>query len=81
MRLSRPWQHVFTLQGAEHAYRVLIGIDDEGALTLTPGKNDSLCQPVFRQDVKCPRSRCWAVPFAVSSPSKTGRHSIVPATA
>jgi two-component system, NarL family, sensor kinase len=45
---------VFTLQGAEHAYRVLIESMNEGALTLTPGKMILYANRCFARMVKCP---------------------------
>jgi two-component system, NarL family, sensor kinase len=45
---------VFTLQGAEHAYRVLIESMNEGALTLTAGKMILYANQCFARMVKCP---------------------------
>ena len=46
---------VFTLEGAEHAYRVLIESMNEGALTLDGWQDDSLRQPVLRLEwSSCP---------------------------
>jgi PAS domain S-box-containing protein len=45
---------VFTLQGAEHAYRVLIESMNEGALTLTTGKIILYANQCFARMVKCP---------------------------
>ena len=45
---------VFTLQGAEHAYRVLIESMNEGALTLTHRKTILYANQCFARMVKCP---------------------------
>jgi len=45
---------VFTLQGAEHAYRVLIESMHEGALTLTVDKTILYANQCFAKMVKCP---------------------------
>jgi PAS domain S-box-containing protein len=45
---------VFTLQGAEHAYRVLIESMNEGALTLTADKTILYANQCFARMVKCP---------------------------
>lgn len=45
---------VFTLQGAEHAYRVLIESMNEGALMLTTDKNILYANQCFARLVKCP---------------------------
>ena len=45
---------VFTLQGAEHAYRVLIESMNEGALTLTADKMILYANQCFARMVKCP---------------------------
>ncbi len=47
-------QQVFTLQGAEHAYRMLIESMNEGALTLTSGAVILYANQSFAQMVKCP---------------------------
>jgi two-component system NarL family sensor kinase len=46
--------HVFTLQGSEHAYRVLIESMNEGALTLTTDKLILYANQSFARMVKCP---------------------------
>ncbi len=46
--------HVFTLEGAEHAYRVLIESMNEGALTLTTDKTILYANECFARMVKCP---------------------------
>jgi two-component system NarL family sensor kinase len=45
---------VFTLQGAEHAYRVLIESMNEGALTLTADETILYANQCFARMVKCP---------------------------
>jgi PAS domain S-box-containing protein len=45
---------VFTLQGAEHSYRVLIESMNEGALTLTADKTILYANQCFARMVKCP---------------------------
>jgi PAS domain S-box-containing protein len=45
---------VFTLQGAGHAYRVLIESMNEGALTLAPDKTILYANHCFSRMVKCP---------------------------
>src|ERR1022692_3330277 len=45
---------VFTLEGAEHAYRVLIESMNEGALTLTVDKIILYANQCFARMVKCP---------------------------
>jgi two-component system, NarL family, sensor kinase len=45
---------VFTLQGAEHAYRMLIESMNEGALTLTVDKTILYANQCFAKMVKCP---------------------------
>src|SRR5438477_11971854 len=45
---------VFTLQGAEHAYRVLVESMNEGALTLTADKMILYANSCFARMVKCP---------------------------
>jgi len=45
---------VFTLQGAEHAYRMLIESMNEGALTLTVDKTILYANQCFARMVKCP---------------------------
>jgi PAS domain S-box-containing protein len=45
---------VFTLHGAEHAYRVLIESMNEGALTITAGKMILYANQCFARMVNCP---------------------------
>jgi two-component system NarL family sensor kinase len=51
---GRQGPQVFTLQGAEHAYRVLIESMNEGALTLTADKMILYANQCFARMVKCP---------------------------
>jgi two-component system NarL family sensor kinase len=51
---GREGPQVFTLQGAEHAYRVLIESMNEGALTLTADKMILYANQRFARMVKCP---------------------------
>lgn len=51
---SKQGPQVFTLEGAEHAYRVLIESMHEGALTLTADMMILYANKCFAQMVKCP---------------------------
>jgi len=51
---GKQGDQVFTLQGAEHAYRVLIESMNEGALTLTVDKTILYANQCFAKMVKCP---------------------------
>ena len=51
---SAKGPQVFTLHGAEHAYRVLIESMNEGALTLTADKTILYANQCFARMVKCP---------------------------
>lgn len=51
---GKQGDRVFTLEGAEHAYRVLIESMNEGALTLTPDKTILYANQSFARMVKCP---------------------------
>jgi PAS domain S-box-containing protein len=51
---GRAGPQVFTLKGAEHAYRVLIEAMNEGALTLTRDKTILYANQSFARMVKCP---------------------------
>ena len=51
---SKQGPQVFTLEGAEHAYRVLIESMNEGALTLTEEKMILYANQCFARMVKCP---------------------------
>jgi PAS domain S-box-containing protein len=54
---------VFTLQGAEHAYRVLIESMNEGALTLTSDAMILYANQRFARMVKCPLERVMGSSF------------------
>jgi PAS domain S-box-containing protein len=51
---GRRGPRVFTLKGAEHAYRVLIESMNEGALTLTADKTILYANQCFARLVRCP---------------------------
>jgi PAS domain S-box-containing protein len=51
---GRRGPQVFTLQGAEHVYRVLIESMNEGALTLTTDKTILYANRCFARMVRCP---------------------------
>ncbi|HTA28840.1 MAG TPA: ATP-binding protein [Candidatus Cybelea sp.] len=51
---AKKGAQVFTLHGAEHAYRVLIESMNEGALTLTADKVILYANQCFARMVKCP---------------------------
>jgi two-component system NarL family sensor kinase len=54
MVAGKQGPQVFTLKGAEHAYRVLIESMNEGALTLTADKMILYANQCFARMVKCP---------------------------
>jgi PAS domain S-box-containing protein len=54
---GRRGRQVFTLEGADHAYRTLIESMNEGALTLTPDKTILYANQCFARMVKCPLER------------------------
>jgi len=54
---------VFTLQGAEHAYRLLIESMNEGALTLTTDKMILYANQCFAKMVKCPLKQVMGSSF------------------
>jgi PAS domain S-box-containing protein len=54
MVAGKEGSQVFTLEGAEHAYRVLIESMNEGALTLTSGKTILYANRCFARLVKLP---------------------------
>ena len=54
---------VFTLEGAEHAYRVLIESMNEGALTLTADKVILYANHCFARMVKCPLEQVMGSSF------------------
>ena len=57
MVAGRHGDHVFTLQGADQAYRNLIESMNEGALTLTADKAILYSNQCFARMVKCPLER------------------------
>src|SRR5215510_13745831 len=54
---------VYTLEGAEHAYRVLIESMNEGALTLTAGAVILYANQRFARMLKRPLERIMGTPF------------------
>lgn len=54
---------VFTLEGAEHAYRVLIESMNEGALTLTTDTTILYANQCFARMVKCPLEQVTGLSF------------------
>jgi len=54
---------VFTLEGAEHAYRALIESMNEGALTLTANKTILYANQCFARMVKCPLEQVMGSSF------------------
>ena len=54
---------VFTLEGAEHAYRMLIESMNEGALTLTADKMILYANQCFARMVKCPLEQVMGSSF------------------
>ena len=54
MVAGKEGSQVFTLDGAEHAYRVLIESMNEGALTLTADQTILYANQCFARMVKCP---------------------------
>jgi two-component system NarL family sensor kinase len=54
MGMGKQRKQVFSLVGAEHAYRMLIEAMNEGALTLTTGKMILYANQCFARMVKCP---------------------------
>jgi PAS domain S-box-containing protein len=55
---------VYTLEGAEHAYRVLIESMNEGALTLTANNVILYANQCFAKMVKCPLERVMGASFS-----------------
>ena len=60
---GKQGDQVFTLQGAEHAYRVLIESMNEGALTLTADKTILYANQCFARMVKCPLEQVMGSSF------------------
>jgi PAS domain S-box-containing protein len=60
---GKQGQQVFTLQGAEHAYRLLIESMNEGALTLTTDKMILFANSCFAKMVRCPLKQVMGSSF------------------
>ncbi len=60
---GKSGSQVFTLEGAEHAYRVLIESMNEGALTLTADKMILYANQCFARMVKCPLEQVMGSSF------------------
>lgn len=60
---GKQGRQVFTLQGAEHAYRTLIESMSEGALTLTGEKIVLYANRCFARMVRCPLEQVIGGPF------------------
>lgn len=60
---GKQGRQVFTLEGAEHAYRVLIESMNEGALTLTVDKTILYANQCFARMVKCPLEQIMGSSF------------------
>ena len=60
---GKAGSQVFTLQGAEHEYRVLIECMNEGALTLTAEKMILYANQCFARMVKCPLEQVMGSSF------------------
>ncbi len=63
MVTGKQGQQVFTLQGAEHAYRVLIESMNEGALTLTSDLMILYANQCFSRMVQCPLEKLMGSSF------------------
>ena len=63
MVAGKEGSQVFTLEGAEHAYRVLIESMNEGALTLTADKMILYANECFARMVKCPLEQVMGSSF------------------
>jgi PAS domain S-box-containing protein len=70
---------VFTLQGAEHAYRLLIESMNEGALTLTTDKTILYANQCFARMVKCPLEQVTGSSFRrfLSDEDQATLHSLL----
>jgi PAS domain S-box-containing protein len=73
---------VFTLEGEEHAYRVLIESMNEGALTLTLDKTILYANDCFARMVKCPLERVTGGSFRqfLSAPDRIVLRSLLKRT-
>lgn len=69
---GKQGDQVFTLQGAEHAYRLLIESMNEGALTLTPDKTILYANHCFAKMVKCPLEQVTGSSFRRFLSAKDG---------
>jgi PAS domain S-box-containing protein len=76
---GRRGDRVFTLEGAEHAYRVLIESMNEGALTLTADKTILYANQCFARMVKCPLEQVIGGSFRrfLSSEDRDGLRSLM----
>jgi PAS domain S-box-containing protein len=63
MVAGKEGSQVFTLEGAEHAYRVLMESMNEGALTLTADKMILYANQCFARMVKCPLEQVMGSSF------------------
>jgi PAS domain S-box-containing protein len=63
MVAGKEGSQVFTLEGAEHAYRVLIESMNEGALTLTADEVILYANQCFARMVKCPLEQVMGSSF------------------
>jgi PAS domain S-box-containing protein len=63
MVAGKEGSQVFTLEGAEHAYRVLMESMNEGALTLTADKMILYANHCFARMVKCPLEQVMGSSF------------------
>ena len=61
---GKDGDHVFTREGAEHSYRLLIESMNEGALTLTNDKVILYANQCFARMVKCPLERVTGGSFS-----------------
>ena len=77
MVAGKEGSQVFTLEGAEHAYRVLIESMNEGALTLTADKVILYTNECFARMVKCPLEQVTGSSFRRFL-SPTGRATLRP---
>jgi two-component system NarL family sensor kinase len=76
---GRHGPRVFTLQGAEHAYRQLIESMNEGALTLTMDKTILFANQCFAKMVRCPLSQVMGRSFRrfISDADRTTLRSLM----
>ena len=76
---GRRGPRVFTLQGAEQTYRLLIESMNEGALTLTSGEVILYANRCFARMVKCPLKRVMGCSFRrfLSAPDFEAVHGLL----